>query len=256
MDTAFAIVRQLLLFTALITPLELVLPARRAQRRLRKGALVDLAYFTLNPFLINVLAALLLGLVATLLALVVPPSLRHLLASQPWLVQLVEVIVLSEVGGYWVHRLSHEVPWLWRFHAVHHSVEELDWLAAHRQHPLEAAWLLGVANLPALLLGFATAPLAAFILLQKLYTAFLHANVRVGFGRFSSLLASPRFHHWHHDRQVRAGTAGKNYASLLPVLDRLFGTYELPPGFPARYGSDEPLAEGYVAQLFAPLRVR
>jgi sterol desaturase/sphingolipid hydroxylase (fatty acid hydroxylase superfamily) len=256
MDTALAVVRQLLLFTALITPLELVLPARPNQRRLRRGALTDLAHFALNPFIINVVAALLLALLSTLIALVVPPSLRALLAAQPWTLQLAELIVVSELSGYWVHRWSHTVPWLWRFHAVHHSVEELDWLAAHRQHPLEAAWLVGVANLPALLLAFSTAPIIGLIVAQKIYTAFLHANVRVDYGRLGWLLASPRFHHWHHDRELRAGSPGKNFSSLFPWLDRLFGTHELPDGFPARYGSDEPMRENYLAQLVAPLRVR
>jgi sterol desaturase/sphingolipid hydroxylase (fatty acid hydroxylase superfamily) len=254
MNTALAVVRQLLLFTALLVPLEILWPARRAQRRLRRGALTDLAYFALNPFLINAVAALLLALLALLTSHVVPPSLRAALSAQPWALQFVELMILSELGAYWMHRWSHEVPWLWRFHRVHHSVEELDFLAAHRQHPLEAAWLLGVANLPALLLGFATAPLGLFILGQKLYTALLHANVRFDYGRLSWLIASPRFHHWHHDREVRAGTCGRNFSSLFPWLDRLFGSYELPAGLPARYGSDDRLAENYLAQLVAPLR--
>jgi sterol desaturase/sphingolipid hydroxylase (fatty acid hydroxylase superfamily) len=256
MTTALAIARQLLLFTALISPLEILWPARRGQARLRRGAVVDFIYFALNPFIINVLGALILALVATALSLVIPDGARQSLRAQPFWLQLFELVFLAELGGYWVHRLSHEVSWLWRFHAVHHSVEELDWLAAHRQHPLEAAWLLGVANLPALLLGFSTAPLAAFILFQKLYTAFLHANVRLSFGRLSSLLASPRFHHWHHDRELAAGSFGKNYSSFLPLFDRLFGTFELPPGFPARYGSDTPMRENYLAQLVAPLRAQ
>ena len=58
------------------------------------------------------------------------------------------------VGGYWGHRLSHTVPFLWRFHAVHHSIEEMDWLAAGRLHPLDQAFTQACAILPLFLLGY------------------------------------------------------------------------------------------------------
>jgi len=230
-----AVARQFLLFVAVLAPLELLLPAR-TQGPLRRGTLTDLLHFAVNPFLIAAGGSLLLAL----LGAVVP----KLGAAQPWGLQFAEIFVVSELLGYWVHRLSHTVPWLWRFHAVHHSNTELDFLAAHRQHPLEAIWLVGVANLPVVALGFDVEPILGFILAQKLYTAFLHANVRIGFGRFTLLLASPRFHHWHHDVNSRG-----NYASALPIFDKLFGSYRLPPGFPSQYGCDQPVASSWWGQL-------
>jgi sterol desaturase/sphingolipid hydroxylase (fatty acid hydroxylase superfamily) len=249
LEIALAVVRQFLLFAALLTPLELLRPAHRDQRLVRKGTLTDLVYFTVSPFLITFGAALLLGLFAALLGFALPGRWRALLAAQPWGLQLVEIVLASELLGYFVHRLSHRVPFLWRFHSVHHSAESLDWLAAHRQHPLEAVWLLGVANLPALALGFDVEPLAGFVLFQKLHTAFVHANANMGFGRATLVLASPQFHHWHHERRAESG----NYASLLPFIDRLFGTYRLPEGFPSRYGVDAPVPATYPGQLLHPL---
>lgn len=249
LETAIAAVRQFALFAALLTPLEILWPAR-ARAFWRRGLGTDLAYFFVGPFAISVGATVLLALLAAVVERVIPSGVHAAAARQPWGVQLTEVLILSELGGYWVHRASHRVRWLWRFHAVHHSAESLDWIAAHRQHPVEAVWLLGVANLPALALGFDTEALVAFVLAQKLYTAFLHANVRVGFGRLTAWLASPQFHHWHHDGAT--ADAG-NYASFLPCLDRLFGTYRLPPGFPARYGCDEPVGDGVLRQLVHPL---
>jgi sterol desaturase/sphingolipid hydroxylase (fatty acid hydroxylase superfamily) len=245
MEMLAAIGRQFLLFTALLAPLELLFPARRNQRLIRAGWLTDLLHFTLNPFLISLGGALLLSLFAAL----IPPL--ELLRRQPWALQFAEIFVVSELLTYWVHRLSHEVPWLWRFHAVHHSNSELDFLAAHRQHPLEAIWLVGVANLPVVALGFDVEPILGFVLAQKIYTAFLHANLRVGFGPLTRLLASPRFHHWHHDTQLRG-----NYASALTVWDTLFGSYRLPSGFPSQYGCDEPVATGWWGQLLHPLAAR
>lgn len=250
-ETAAAIVRQLLLFTALLAPLELLAPAR-ARGYLRKGLFTDLTYFVVAPFIVKAGAAALLAGAALALGWLVPPSLRALLQAQPWAVQLAEIVVASEVAGYWLHRWSHEWAWLWRFHAVHHSNQELDFLAAHRQHPLEAIWLLAAANLPVLALGFSMEPLLWFVLAQKLYTAFLHANVRIGYGRFGVLLASPQFHHWHHDG--RPGAPAKNFASTLPLLDKLWGTYAAPAGFPERYGIDEPMAPDLLGQLAHPFR--
>lgn len=252
--TALAILRQFLLFGALLTPLELLLPARSEQTLLRRGILTDLVYFAVNPFLINAAMGFVLAALSAALAWLIPQPLRTMLASQPLPLQLLEIFFASELCAYWLHRLSHELPSLWRFHAVHHSNTELDWLAAHRQHPLEAVWLLASANLPVLLLGFPFESMLIVILIQKLYTAFLHANVRLGYGRLSIALASPQFHHWHHD-----GTPGApacNFAGTLPIFDRLWGSYRLPASaeFPTSYGVDEPVAEDYPRQLIHPLR--
>jgi sterol desaturase/sphingolipid hydroxylase (fatty acid hydroxylase superfamily) len=132
-EVAAAILRQFLLFTAILAPLELLVPARGQQRPWRRRGLVtDLFHFVLNPLLVAALAG------AILTALAGIPTLLPAAAEQPYWLQFVEVLLLSELAGYWVHRLSHQIPWLWRFHAVHHTAEELDWVAAHRQHPLES----------------------------------------------------------------------------------------------------------------------
>ncbi|HZS40298.1 MAG TPA: sterol desaturase family protein [Polyangia bacterium] len=253
---ALATVRQLLLFATLLVPLEILAPAR-AQRFFRRGWTTDLTWFALSPLLVGFGATILLALLGSTIGALLPERMRALLQAQPWAVQLAEILLVSEIGGYWVHRWSHRARWLWRFHAVHHSVEELDWLAAHRQHPLEAVWLLGVANLPVLVLGFSVEALWGFVLFQKLYTAFLHSNVRLGFGRFGWLLASPRFHHWHHDGDAPInGGRTHNFASFFPWLDVLWGTYRVPDGeFPARYGCDEPVGQTWLAQLAHPFRI-
>lgn len=235
-ETALAVLRQLLLFGMLLMPLELLFPARASQRLWRRGAIIDLIYFALNPFLINL--GMVLGLAGMSAALdwLLPMPLRTTLSHQPLWLQLIEIFLIAEISGYWIHRLSHRSEFLWRFHAVHHSNTELDWLAAHRQHPLEAIWLLAVANLPVLLLGFPMDSMLSVVLLQKFYTAFLHANVRIGYGRFGQLIASPQFHHWHHDADAPQQAPDCNFSSVLSILDRLWGTYRVPPAFPQRYG--------------------
>ncbi len=247
---AQAVLGQLLLFIAVLTPLELLWPAKGAQRNLRRDTATDLAHFAISPFMVSLGALLSLAVIGGLLRELMPRALREVLAGQPFAAQLVELILLSELLAYWVHRAAHRLPVLWRFHAVHHSAEELDWLAAHRAHPMESILLLVVANLPALALGFATESILGFVLFQKLYTAFLHANVRLDLGHATWIIATPRFHRWHHDGEDRHG---HNFSGLLPIFDRCFGTYRLPDGEPRRLGTDEPVPRGYLGQLAFPL---
>ncbi len=244
-----ALARQTLLFGALLVPLEVLWPARDGQPRLRRGLGVDLAYAVVSLTVVGGLGALMLGGLATVLAAAVPGPVAAALAGLPTPVQFVLVVLLAELGGYLVHRASHTMPLLWRFHAVHHSTEQMDWLSAHRQHPLEVLWLVGVANLPVLAIGFDPRAVVGFILFQKLHTAWVHANTRLPAGRWEAWFAGPRFHRWHHGR-----TAGAtNLASMFPWLDRVFGTWSLPAGEPSALGVEEPVPEGILGQVAYPL---
>lgn len=80
---------------------------------------------------------------------------------------------------------------------------------------------------------------------------FIHANLRWRFGWLESLVATPAFHHWHHTRD---GQINQNYAAMLPWLDRVFGTFYLPPGqWPAHYETDTPVGATLGEQLLHPL---
>jgi sterol desaturase/sphingolipid hydroxylase (fatty acid hydroxylase superfamily) len=248
-EVGLALLRQLLLFGALLVPLEVLWPARE-QRRLRLGLGTDLLYSVLSTAVIGTLGAALLAGMSMLCRAVLPDALPQALGGLPLVTQLGLIVLLAELGGYWTHRLSHTVPALWRFHAVHHSPRELDWLSAHRQHPVEVLWLVGVAHLPVAILGFDTSAIGLFILFQKLHTAFVHTNVRLPAGRWEALLAGPRFHRWHHSRDGGA----ENLASLFPWMDKLFGTWRLPEGEPRLLGVEERVPIGIGGQLVWPFR--
>ncbi len=172
------------------------------------------------------------------------------LSQQPVWLQTLEVYLLVDFIGYWTHRLFHRGRW-WPFHAVHHSSEELDWLGSVRVHPVNefVGKLLQVT--PLLLLGFnpwvtvSTAPFFTF------YAILLHANVNWDFGPLRGVLASPVFHRWHHSRDREAWD--KNFAGLLPLWDRLFGTYYMPKGrLPENFGIHDPMPGHIVGQLWVP----
>jgi lathosterol oxidase len=159
---------------------------------------------------------------------------------------------VADLTQYWVHRLFHSVPVLWRVHAVHHSSEAMDWLAGSRLHVIDVLATRGLVLVPVFLLGFARPALYAYLVLVSFHAVFIHANVRWRFGWLDHVITTPRGHHWHH--AVRP--IDKNFAVHLPVLDRIFGTQHLPgDAWPDRYGVGEPaVPEGWWAQLTFPFR--
>ena len=137
------------------------------------------------------------------------------------------------------------------FHAIHHSIEELDWLAAARVHPVDQILTKGVSLVPVVALGFSEWAIAVYAVLYQWQSVLIHANVRIGFGPLRLLFASPEFHHWHHsnDREAR----DRNFAGQLSFLDALFGTLHMPRGrMPTVYGLDRPIPHRYAYQLLYP----
>src|SRR5262249_55665810 len=134
----------------------------------------------------------------------VPGSLQTAVAAQPYWLQTAEIILLADIGFYCVHRAFHAVPWLWKFHAIHHSIAELDWLAGSRVHPVDQILTKGAGLLPAFALGFSEIAIGMYAMLYYWQSFLIHANVNVRFGPLRWVLASPEFHHWHHSNHSEA----------------------------------------------------
>ncbi|HEV8003177.1 MAG TPA: sterol desaturase family protein [Planctomycetaceae bacterium] len=233
-------------------PLEMAFPARRGQRFFRPAWLTDLAFFAGQYLVWNGLIFWLLAALGFWLDRAVPHGFRAVVGSQHWFAQAIEVVTLSDLCVYWGHRLQHRVSWLWRFHAIHHSAEHLDWLAAHREHPIDTVYTLTLINLPAFLLGFPLETLAGLIAFRGVWAIYIHSNVRLPIGPLRVLVGAPELHHWHHDRDRDFG----NYANISPLMDVFFGTYHCPDHEPDRFGIVEEMPKGYLAQLAHPFRGR
>jgi sterol desaturase/sphingolipid hydroxylase (fatty acid hydroxylase superfamily) len=166
-------------------------------------------------------------------------------------------LLLFELGGYAYHRLAHRIGWMWRLHEVHHSSESMDWAASFRQHPLELLLLTLAENAPLVLLGIPLGAHAAVLTALKLHTIFVHANIRVPAGPWGRVLAMPSFHHRHHGvgGTVDGASATRNFASLFPFLDMLFGTHSSETDT-RRFGVGRHLPRGFLGLLLAPLRGR
>jgi sterol desaturase/sphingolipid hydroxylase (fatty acid hydroxylase superfamily) len=229
-------------------PLELAFPARIGQKFFRPAWLTDLCFFLGQYLVWSGLVFLLLTHFAGWLDGIVPAHFRASVAAQPWWLQAIEVVLLSDLFIYWGHRLQHRVGFLWRFHSIHHSAEHLDWLAAHREHPLDTVYTMGLINLPGFVLGFPLETLAGLIAFRGIWAIYIHSNVRIPTGPLQVLFGAPELHHWHHDRDREAG----NYANISPLMDVLFGTYRCPDHEPESVGLKEPIPSGYFGQMLHP----
>lgn len=171
----------------------------------------------------------------------------------PLAAQVALGLVIAEAGLYWAHRLSHEWPLLWRFHAVHHSATRLWFFNTGRFHLVDTAVSILISQ-PLLIL--AGAPKEVFIWVSAT-TAFIglltHCNVEMRLGPLNYLFNTPVLHRWHHSMVLREGN--KNYGENLVLFDLLFGTYfnekRRPP---AVIGIREPMPRSFLGQLAAPFR--
>jgi len=157
---------------------------------------------------------------------------------------------LVAVGNYWGHRLTHQVPFLWRFHSVHHSIEQMDWVASGRLHPLDQAFTQAFTVFPLFLLGYGTGVFGGVAVFVTLLALFQHANVRLRFPGVRWVINTPEWHHWHH--AIDDDARDKNFG--LPVVDKLFGTAYLPKDRrPVGFGTRSPVpADGYLRHLAYP----
>lgn len=187
---AFATGLSFLFLFLVFRPLEMAFPARPGQRLLRPAWFTDLCFFLGQYLLWGGLVLWALTQWGGWLNSFVPQGIREAVASQPWWLQVVQVVLLSDLLVYWAHRLQHRVEFLWRFHAVHHSAEHLDWLAAHREHPLDTIYTVGIINLPAFILGFPLETLAGFIAFRGIWAIYIHSNVRLPTGPLRMLLGA------------------------------------------------------------------
>ena len=173
------------------------------------------------------------------------------LAALPLFAQGIVFLIGEDIILYWTHRWFHGRRF-WKYHAVHHSSEELEWISAARFHPINL--FLGSVMADVVMLFAGISP-NVFIVLGPLtiaHSAFVHANLDWTLGPFKYVIASPVFHRWHHTAAERGGE--KNFAATFPILDVIFGTFYMPAGeLPDSYGiADRSFPSSFGAQLVHP----
>jgi sterol desaturase/sphingolipid hydroxylase (fatty acid hydroxylase superfamily) len=248
-------VLRLLLTGLVFIPIETLFPRWPEQGIFRYEWREDLFYYFVSSMMVQLLTWLSFIPANTLLAITSWSEFRTWVAALPFVVQFIAIMFLTDVVQYWLHRLFHRIPALWRFHAVHHSAQHMDWIAGARMHFLEILMLRGTTVIPTIMLGFSQSAVSAYILVVYLYATFVHSNLGLRFRWMEQMLVTPRFHHWHHGIEKEA--IDVNFAIHFPLLDRLFGTYHMPEDgrWPEGYGiQGHPVPKGYWRQFLHPFK--
>ena len=244
----------LIVYTLIFVPLERLFVRLPEQGVFRPGWRTDLTYFFVSSLLIQLLTIVTLRPAMIFFDWAVLPGVQGIVRALPSVLQFLSLLLMADFTQYWVHRAFHAIPLLWRFHAVHHSAEQMDWLAGSRLHLVDIAVTRGLTYVPIYLFGFGDGPLFAYLVVVSAQATFIHANVRFDFGWVKWLVATPQFHHWHHAAEREA--IDKNFAVHLPMLDWLFGTMYLPGRWPKAYGIEggSRVPDGFFKQLFWPMK--
>jgi len=233
--------------------LERVRPERLEHAQLDQPFAVDAAHFFLNYQLGYALALAACAAVAQgVEALGVAPLWPR---TWPLAAQIVFAAFLAEGVSYWQHRLVHRVPWLWPFHALHHSGERLNLIRAGRFHFVDIGPAAFMALGPLVVLGAPDTVVSWVASLSGALGVLEHANIRMRTPAWVGwLVCTPALHRHHHSR-ARA-ESNRNFGTLVMLFDVLFGTYEAPrPEGPRAVGiEDDPVPRGFWNQVVAPFR--
>ena len=242
--------------TLIFIVLEKLFPLYREQLVFRPEWQTDLKHFAVNHFLVGLILLTVNFLIHHAFGWMVNHDFQLAVQGIPFVWQLLLCILVADLSQYWTHRAYHEIPFLWKFHAVHHSAKTMDWLAGSRQHVFEIIVTRVLVLAPLFVLGFREGVINAYIIIVGFQAVLNHANVHVPWGPLRYLIVTPDFHHWHHSSDTEA--IDRNYAAHYAFLDHLFGTaVKSGKRLPEKYGVvGDYMPDGWVAQQSFPFRAK
>lgn len=246
------LVLDLLLMSTIFVPIELVFPKRLRQSRFHAEWRTDLVYFAVSHLFVQFFGVITQAPAKLLFGWMGLAPLQHWVHGLPLVVALPLALFLTDLFQYATHRLFHAHVYLWRFHSVHHSTQDMDWLAGSRTHFVDIFATRAISFIPLYICGFSELAFDSYILFVSIHAVLIHANTRLNFGFLKYVFVTPQYHHWHHGDDP--AHYGINFAIHFPLIDKVFGTYYLPgTEWPAATGVHEAAyPKGYVSQLVYP----
>ena len=248
----------LILISLFFLVLEWAAPWRKNQKLLRKDFWLDAFYMFFNFFIFPLAVFIALSNVVgygmdTLLAQF---GMTNLVAIEinswdTW-ARLLVFFFVKDFTHWWVHRLLHRVPWLWEFHKVHHSVEQMGFAAHLRYHWMENVVYKSLEYLPLALIGFGVTDFFIVHMFALVVGHFNHSNWKLPLGPLKYVFNNPQMHIWHHARHLPEDRQyGVNFGLTLSIWDYLFGTAYIPSDgrdIPLGFDDLEEFPKGFIGQ--------
>lgn len=242
----------LLLMVAIFIPVELFFPKNKNQTKFHAEWRTDLMYFVISHLFIQFFGIITQKPATLFFGWIGLDKIHSWIQQLPFAVALFIAFFATDFFQYWAHRIFHNHIYLWRFHSVHHSTQHMDWLAGSRTHFIDIFFTRAMTFIPLYVLGFSPAVFNAYIIFIAIHAVLIHANTRINFGFLKYIFATPQYHHWHHCENPQY--YGKNFATIFPFIDMIFGTYYLPGNiWPEGTGVHESqFPKGFVKQTIYP----
>ncbi len=249
------LVLDLFLMALIFVPIELVFPKNDKQSKFHPEWRTDLIYFAISHLFIQLFGVMTKRPAEAFFGWMNLDGLSQWVQNLPFVLELFLALFLTDIFQYWAHRIFHSHNYLWRFHAVHHSTQHMDWLAGSRTHFIDIFFTRSMSFIPLYIMGFSTLTFNVYVVFIAIHAVLIHANTRIKFGFLKYLITTPQYHHWHHCEDPKY--YGKNFAVVFPFIDYIFGTYHLPGDvWPEGTGLRESsFPKGFIKQLFYPFRV-
>lgn len=246
------LILDLFLMAVIFVPIEIVFPKRKNQPTFHNEWRTDLIYFTISHLFIQFFGTITQQPAKLFFGGMGLDGVQDFIQSLPFGVELFLAFFVTDLFQYWTHRFFHRHSFMWRFHSVHHSTENMDWLAGSRTHFIDIFVTRSMAFIPLYVLGFSTITFNVYVIFMAIHAVLIHANTRINFGFLKYIIATPQYHHWHHCKNPKH--YGKNFATIFPFIDKMFGTYYLPKNiWPEDTGLLEAhFPKGYVKQAVYP----
>ena len=214
----------------------------------------DLGHYVAGGFAGEALGQTLAALVAMSWGENVPVAIAAWPRAWPAAAQIALLVIAADLLEYGRHRLLHRVPCLWRIHSLHHSSDRLHALKSGRVHAFDVMTRAILVFLPLLWLGTPARWLPIYPAALLVLGPIAHSNLDLRLPRWlHSIAVTPPFHALHHARNRELSNS--NFAGVLPVWDRLFGTFADPERVARQpCGIEEPVPSGFWAQIAWPFR--
>jgi sterol desaturase/sphingolipid hydroxylase (fatty acid hydroxylase superfamily) len=242
----------LFIMVLIFVPLELVFPKNNHQSKFHDEWRTDLIYFAISHLAIQLFGVITKKPAVAFFGWMDLDQIQAWVIRLPFLVELFLALLVTDLFQYWAHRIFHSHQYLWRFHSVHHSIQNMDWLAGSRIHFIDVFFTRSISYIPLYVLGFSTLAFNVSIVFIAIHAVLIHANTNINFGVLKYIITTPQYHHWHHCKEAKY--YGKNFAVVFPFIDKLFGTYYLPAHkWPDETGLvDASFPKGFTRQFVFP----